>query len=381
MMNPNKRVVLGILIMLILISGIFVACSNQNAHSAEESISILFVGNSHVRTGNVPGQLQALANLHGIEMTVVDVSINGPGFIYGEQRGDNAIREMQNRNFDYVVIGPAAGRGRNVTPNVDGFFSNIRDFAEIIREHGAIPVLYNTIWMGVDGRPNEELHRIFSEMFKQAAYENDIILVNVGDAWVYAYRTIPGISLYARDGIHANHAGAFFAANVFMATLFDLDIEHIPTGNIIDNVPMLNIITLIGLAVIALTFTYRLVKKQPLHLKQLFIVVIPLALFQGMSFFPHVFLFTEGGSRLLLLYVVGFALLMAALYSIYRFVRVKLLEKQSWESARKYLFYFLACGIIYGLTFIPALELRLPLYRGDHALALAQAAWNFVNPF
>jgi len=181
-MNLNKRVMLAFLVVFILASSIFVGCSNQNTHNTTESISILFVGNSHVRTGNVPGQLQALANLHGIKITYVDVSINGPGFIYGEQRGDNAIREMQNRNFDYVVIGPAAGRGRNVTTDIDGFFANIRYFTEIIREHGAIPVLYNTKWMGIDGQPDEELQGVFSEMFKQAAYENDIILVNVGDA-------------------------------------------------------------------------------------------------------------------------------------------------------------------------------------------------------
>jgi len=373
MMNPNKRVVLGILILLIFVSS-FVGCSN---HSTEESITILFVGNSHVRTGNVPGQLQALASLNGIEMTYIDVSINGSG-LDGALR-DNAIREMQNRNFDYVVMQQPAGRGGRLTTDVDGFFSNIRNFTEIVRENGAIPVLYSSMWMGVDGRPNEELHSIFSEMFKQAAYENDAILVNVGDAWVYAYRTIPGISLYARDGIHANHAGAFFAANVFMATLFDLDIENIPEGNIIDNVPMLNIITLVGFVVTALTIIHRLFKKQPLRMMKQLIVVILLVLLQIMSFFPHVFLFAEGSNRLLLLYATGFSLLGVTICSVYRIIRIKFTEKQSWGAAKKYIFCILVCFIIYCLTFIPLLELRLLLYRGNNALPLAQAAWDFVH--
>jgi len=150
-MNPNKKVILGLLFVLILVSSIFVGCSNQNTHSTGESISILFVGNSHVRTGNVPGQLQALANLHGIEITYVDVSINGSG-LDGALR-DNAIREMQNISFDYVVMQQPAGRGGRVTTDVDGFFSNIRNFTEIVRENGATPVLYSPMWMGVDGRP------------------------------------------------------------------------------------------------------------------------------------------------------------------------------------------------------------------------------------
>ncbi|MCL2588558.1 MAG: hypothetical protein FWD84_04020, partial [Oscillospiraceae bacterium] len=186
-MNLNRKMILGILVILLFVPGVFTACSSQNTHNTSDSVSILFVGNSHVRTGYIPRQLQALASLHGIEMTYVDVSINGSG-LDGALR-DNAIREMQNRNFDYVVMQQPAGRGGRITPDVDGFFSNIRTFAEIVREHGAIPVLYSPMWMGVDGRPNEEFHSISSEMFKQAAYENDLILVNVGDAWVYAYRT------------------------------------------------------------------------------------------------------------------------------------------------------------------------------------------------
>jgi len=374
-MNINRKTALVILIALLLISGIFVGCASQAAPGTTDPISILFVGNSHVRTGNIPGQLQALASLHGIEMTYVDVSINGSG-LDGALR-DNAIREMQNRNFDYVVMQQPAGRGGRITTDIDGFFSNIRNFTEIVRENGATPVLYSSMWMGVDGRPNEEFHSISSEMFKQAAYENDAILVNVGDAWVYAYRTIPGISLYARDGIHANHAGAFFAANVFMATLFDLDIANIPTGNVIDNLPMLNTLTLIGLAGIALIIIHRLIKKQPLRLKMPLLLLFALVLLQTMNFFPHVFLFTEGGNRLLLLYITGLGLLVVTLYSVYRLIRIQWIEKQPWES--KYLFYILACAMIYGLTFIPVLELREPLYRGNNALILAEAAWNFLN--
>ena len=376
-MNPNKRVILGILIVLILASSIFVGCFNQNTRSTEESISILFVGNSHVRTGNVPGQFQALASLHGIAVTYVDVSINGSG-LDGALR-DNAIREMQNRNFDYVVMQQPAGRGGRITTDIDGFFSNIRTFTEIVREHGAIPVLYSPMWMAVDGRPNEEFHHISSEMFKQAAYENDAILVDVGGAWVYTFRTIPGISLYARDGMHANNAGAFLAANVFMATLFDLDTQNIPTGNIIDNVPMLNMISLIGFVAIALTMIYRLVKKQALRMMKLLVVVIVLVLLQAMSFFPHVFLFTEGSNRLLLLYAVGFTLLGVTICSVYRMIRIKFIEKQSWGTARKYIFCILVCSMIYCLTFLPFLELRLPLYRGSDAFALAQTAWDFVH--
>jgi len=145
--------------------------------------------------------------------------------------------------------------------------------------------------------------------------------------------------LYARDGIHANHAGAFFTANIFAAVLFDLHTKNIPPGNVVDNLPMLNVITLAG-------FVFAMLFKRPM------MAIVPLLL-KIMSFFPHVFIFTESGNRILLLYAVIFILLAAAVRRPARLV--------------------LACAvIIYYLSFTPA-----PLYRADDAHTLAQTAWDF----
>ena len=378
MVNINKKIVFGILVMQILVSVVLVGCANQNTQNTTDAVSILFVGNSHVRTGNIPGQLQALARLHGIEVTYVDVSRNGTNL--DSAMRDNAIREMQNGNFNYVVMQPS-GRSIRASYDIDGFLNDIRLFSEHIRDSGATPVLYSFGWGRTNGQIDKELQHILSQAHEQAAYENDLILINAGETWLYAIGSIPEISLFSRDRIHANHAGAFLTASVFMATLFDLNIDNIPTGNAIDNVPMLNILTIVGLVVIALVITYRLVKKQPLRLKIPLVVIISLVLFQVMSFFPHEFIFTESGNRILLLYAIGFSLLGVAIFSVYRIIRIRFVEKQSWGIAKKYAIYILVCGIIYGLTFIPVLDLRSPLYRGDYAIALARAAWSFVNPF
>jgi len=100
-----------------------------------------------------------------------------------------------------------------------------------------------------------------------------------------------------------------------------------------------------------------------------------------MSFFPHIFRFTESGNRLFLLYLAILILLIVTLYSIYQFVRIKFVEKQPCSMARKYILYILVCIIVYSLTFIPVLELRLPIYRGEDAPVLAETVWNFINSF
>jgi len=65
--------------------------------------------------------------------------------------------------------------------------------------------------------------------------ENDVVLVNAADAWIYAYQTIPEISLITRfdpRGPHPSKAGGFLTACVFAATLFDLRIEDIPRDSL-----------------------------------------------------------------------------------------------------------------------------------------------------
>ncbi|MCL2398912.1 MAG: SGNH/GDSL hydrolase family protein [Defluviitaleaceae bacterium] len=372
-MNTHTKLIIRFWALLTLIY-IFVGCSNQSTDNGYNSVSILFVGNSHIRTGNVPSQLQALARLHGIEITYVDVSENGVN-LDGTMR-DNAMREMQNGNFDYVVM---QARGRSSINDMDLFLNDIQLFSQQIRDSGATPVLYSPAWANINGQPNEELQAFLTDAHKQAAYENNIILINAGDAWVYAYRTIQGLSLYARDGLHANHEGAFLTASVFMATLFDLQIENIPAGNAIDNVPMLNILTVLGFVSIVIFTIYRFAKKQPLHMKKTITAMISLALLQVMSFFPHVFRFTESGNRFIFLYAISFGLLTLAFYSVYCIIRIVFIEKQSLSIVKKYVFYAVSCCVIYGLTFIPVLELRNSLYMGDNAIALAQVVLSFFS--
>lgn len=188
----------------------------------QSAISILFIGNSMVFYGNVPGQLQAIAQENGVAITYKDISQNGASL--SEQR-DNAIREIKARNYDYVVLQDHAARPFN---DVEGFLYDIQLLCEEARASGAIPVLYDPPWASVDGHPDEERLSVSTALYQQAAAENDAILVRAADAWVYAYQELPGISLYKRFDFHANEAGAYLTACVFAATLFEIQVQSVP---------------------------------------------------------------------------------------------------------------------------------------------------------
>ena len=64
---------------------------NFNLAGSDDSISILFVGNSQVFWGRVPRQLCAISKMYGIEVTYRDIS----------SRGSNAKRLAQTA-WDFV---------------------------------------------------------------------------------------------------------------------------------------------------------------------------------------------------------------------------------------------------------------------------------------
>jgi len=373
--NDTHAVRFPSLIILLAISmTIFTACSNQNRYEAYNSISILFAGNSHIRTGNIPGQLQEIARLHGIEITYLDVSRNGVN-LNGVMR-NNAITKMNIQTFDYVVF-QSIGRSLRPTTDLDGFLNDIQSFSEEIRNSGAIPVLYNPAWANINGRPDEELQRILTQAHKRAAYENDLILINAGDAWVYAYRAIPGLSLYARDRIHANHIGAFLTACVFAATLLDLNFESLPSGNAFYDINLLNLFTFIAILSMALC---RYAKKDVLNSKKILIWITPFAILQVMSFFPHIFRFVEFGNLILLLNLIACILFILILNSIYHlFIAKKRCSKSRKENKKSHIFVIIICCAACVIILNPFLDFRHYVYAGENAIELARIAWKILN--
>ena len=233
--KPSKLITVLIITLVMVISvtaaalNIFHVFGNTDRNWTDASIKILFVGNSHVYTGNVPRQLKTLAGINGVALSYRDISRHGASL---DDSREAAVAEMRSGEFDYVVL---QDQGRRPVNNIDGFLEEIQILCEEARANGIIPVLYNPGWANIDGRPDTERQEAFSAAYIRAADENGVILVNAGDAWIYAYQQFPEISLY-RDfdirGPHASDAGAFLTACLFASVLFDLRIETIPADNI-----------------------------------------------------------------------------------------------------------------------------------------------------
>ena len=222
--STKNIIIISLLVVLIIIISIAIYLysdmlfrdnENNDFIDSENSVNILFVGNSHVFWGKVPRQLYSITKNHDVEIVYKDISSNGAHL---SRSKDEAISELQTGRFDYVVL---QDNTRLLPEGIDEFLNIIRLLCNEAKANDTIPVLFNPAVNDTVRLSN------YTEAYKRAAYENDAILVDAGGAWVYTYQTVPGISLYAWDGIHANNAGAFLTACVFAAVLFDIKVEEV----------------------------------------------------------------------------------------------------------------------------------------------------------
>ncbi len=188
---------------------------------AKTEYTMLYVGNSFIYTGDVPGQVKAIASMHGIE---IDYDQVVPGGAKLSQTKDEATIKIRDNEYDFVVI---QDYGERPIDERADFNADVKALCAAARGSGAVPVLYSPAWANIDAKPDVVYQDKLTAAYAKAADKNNAILVNAGDAWVYAYDKLPGISLYLPGDYHANNEGAYYTSCVFISTLFNICVEDI----------------------------------------------------------------------------------------------------------------------------------------------------------
>ena len=175
---------------------------------------ILMLGNSFTFFNNMP---QMLAELAGAEV----VHHTRGGARLAEQlnsktkMGAMTLTALQNEKWDYVILqemsnGPISSKS--------SFLNSVAGLCELIRENGAVPVLYVTWAYQRDGEKMQSMPYSYEEMYEQltaayheAAEANDALVADVGKRF---YELADKMDLYAEDGVHPNETGSRIAAEI-----------------------------------------------------------------------------------------------------------------------------------------------------------------------
>lgn len=187
----------------------------------KDDFSILYVGNSLTYKGNVPKQVSAVCKMYGINVMYDRICPAGAKL---NETMDKAIQKMQDNQYDYVIFQDYSTRPES---DEEAFLSDVEILCEEARKSGAIPVLYNPAWANDNAKPDKVRQASLTACYERAAKVNGAILINAGEAWVYAYDKHPDISLYVKNDYHANKMGAYLTSCVFASTLFNLHIKDV----------------------------------------------------------------------------------------------------------------------------------------------------------
>lgn len=203
---------------------------------AQDSISVLFIGNSYTYVNDLPGTLGALAASLGKEITI-DSKTNG-GYTFQNHTTDPlTYSKIHSKPWDVVVI-----QGQSQEPSFPDEQVDAETLPYAVQLSDSIwansacsNVMYYMTW----GRENGDSQwseintfdkmntRLYNAYMRMADSSDRAMVSPVGRAWFYVRENHPTINLYVGDGSHPSLEGTYLAACTFYASLF----QESPVGS------------------------------------------------------------------------------------------------------------------------------------------------------
>lgn len=182
---------------------------------------VLFIGNSHTYTNDLPGMVQALARAAGdTALRTTSITSGGVSLEDHMAMGD-APRALQQSAWEFVVLQQGTSAANESQLHLSAWAGQ---FEPLIRGAGAVPVLYQ-IWPHVTRRFDADAA---VTSYYNAAVAVEGIFAPAGDAFTDALGLDAGIGVYSPDGLHASRRGTYLAAVVILSRLTGVDPETLP---------------------------------------------------------------------------------------------------------------------------------------------------------
>jgi hypothetical protein len=174
-------------------------------------VSILFVGNSHTMSHDLPNLVCEMIRFRHPEKSAY-AHIVGVMFLDDAARDPRCREEIDSRPWKFVVL-----QGQRISMSGRREYSRAEGIAiaKRAKECGAA-VLFFSEWglRGVAGDgPRQE------KVYQEIAREADVGVVAPWRAWDLALAERPDMPLYAPDGNHQSETGAYLTAAVIAARL------------------------------------------------------------------------------------------------------------------------------------------------------------------
>ncbi len=204
-----------------------------NAVKAQDSLKVLFLGNSYTYGNDLPNMVKQFAESKG-KTFLYDQNTPGGYTLNGHSTNATSLSKIAEGDWDFVVL-QEQSQMPSFPPNQVA--SDVYPFASIlvdsIRSANACtePIFFMT-W----GRENgdqancefyeplctyEGMQGRLTESYTEMAELNKAYVSPVGEAWRRVRVADSSIDLYTNDGSHPSIYGSYIAASVFYGMMFN----------------------------------------------------------------------------------------------------------------------------------------------------------------
>ena len=172
-------------------------------------MKVLFVGNSHTFTHDVPSIINKLFIENNEKWEYKEMTVSGQTLKFHSSRED-LFEEIKNGNYDIIIL---QERASNFDQNLfdEGFEPLYKHIIENSKSH----ILMYMIWSN-ESRP--EVQKTILESYVKASNKDRVSLASAGIVWDIIRHNHKDITLYM-DGNHATKTGAYLAASTLFYAL------------------------------------------------------------------------------------------------------------------------------------------------------------------
>lgn len=191
----------------------------------QKGLRVLFVGNSHTFTHNVPELVTKISAASNVDRPLLSMSEAPGGYSFKMHAEGSRVDQLLGQvKWDLVVLQDQSAMPYQTRAQRNAeTLPFARKLDEKIRDSGARTVLFMTWGYEADFLPMQQRSR---QAYEDLGRELEADVVPVGLAWEKAFKSRPGLDLWM-DGNHATMKGAYLAACTFFAAFYGKS----PVGN------------------------------------------------------------------------------------------------------------------------------------------------------
>jgi hypothetical protein len=199
-----------------------------SAIGAQDTTSVLFIGNSFTFMYKMPDMFKDIAASYGKNVFVQKSVKEGMGWQY--HASTRATYDAINsRKWDVVIIQEQSNMPAQPQSVIDkSSIPYARQLVDSIRKNSECTriFLYMT-WAYRDGNPHwseignyAAMQKRVNETYMRYADIFNLQIAPIGAVWSYVRNSYPGLNLYHKDNHHSSHLGSYLVACTFYTSIF-----------------------------------------------------------------------------------------------------------------------------------------------------------------